>query len=466
MAAPYRGNLWGGWEPGRQASPWRRAETPPSPNDLALTPARGAAAFFILAYLFFLFSRLLDLGFSALHLPLILSLMALVAVVVTNTYLNAIATSIGRCLLALTFWMLLSTPFSVWRGGSIAFLTGLWFKSVAVFLMVAALLRTREQVAQAVSLIAVAVLCSAVIGLVKGNAVNGRVALAGTGLADANDFGLFLLLSLPMWMYLFGKPGSSVIRRMAVLVAILITVAAMAHTGSRGTMIGLCVVGLVAFWSASASGKIKMLACAVGIVLFAMAITPRDVLARYTTFFTSDTQSQEDEAAIGSTEGRTYLLQESLRLTLRHPLLGVGPAEFMVAENTDAVKAGQLHGSWHETHNMYTEVSSECGLPAFYFFMAAIWYTFRGINRVRRLQVAPSDPRAEMVRMAGWLWLSLVGVCASGFFLSIAYTPLIPALGGLAVALERSVAAEPAPAMEALPARAPAVRLRLEPSHR
>jgi O-antigen ligase len=464
VAAAYRDKLWGGWEPGRQPSPWRRAEAPPSANDLALTPVRGAAAFFILAYLFFLFSRILDLGLSSLHLPLVLSFLGLCAVFITNTYLRAVSSKIGHCLLGMTFWMLLATPFSSWPGGSVNMLTGMWFKSLAVFLMVAALLRSGQQLSRAISIVAVAVLCSAVIGITKGAAINGRIFVAGTGLSDSNDFGLFLLLSLPMWLYLLTKPGASIIRRMMCLGCILVILGAMAHTGSRGTMLGLCAVGLAAFLTASMGGKFKMLACTAGIVLFTVAVTPHDVLQRYTTFFNGDQQDEEEVAAVGSTEGRTYLLKESLWFTVRHPLLGVGPGMFMVAENQDALNAGQIHGSWHETHNMYTEVSSECGIPAFCFFLAAICYAFKGINRVRRLRVPATDPRAEMVRLAGWLWLSMVGVCTSGFFLSIAYTPLIPVLGGLVVALEKCVAPEPAPVLQLLPARAPTVRMRLEPS--
>jgi len=56
------------------------------------------------------------------------------------------------------------------------------------------------------------------------------------------------------------------------------------------------------------------------------------------------------------------LFLRSIQLTFEHPILGVGPGEFMDAEAEEAAVAGKK-AMWHFTHNSYTELSSETGLP-------------------------------------------------------------------------------------------------------
>jgi len=38
-------------------------------------------------------------------------------------------------------------------------------------------------------------------------------------------------------------------------------------------------------------------------------------------------------------------------------------------------KAAGEHGNWHETHNTYTEISGECGIPALIFALVGLFGT-------------------------------------------------------------------------------------------
>ena len=80
-------------------------------------------------------------------------------------------------------------------------------------------------------------------------------------------------------------------------------------------------------------------------------------------------------------------------------------------------------------------------------------------KRTRKLAKQHPDP-FSVERAAFWIRLSLIVFSVSGFFLTVAYSDMLPLLSGLAVALEIAVrkelliAAPPQPA--AAPVRAPA----------
>jgi O-antigen ligase len=76
-------------------------------------------------------------------------------------------------------------------------------------------------------------------------------------------------------------------------------------------------------------------------------------------------------AAIGSQVQRQELFKKSLYITITHPLLVVGPDQFAVAVAGDSAKQG-VHSPSLGTHNSYTQVSSECGIPAFICWCAVL----------------------------------------------------------------------------------------------
>ena len=77
----------------------------------------------------------------------------------------------------------------------------------------------------------------------------------------------------------------------------------------------------------------------------------------------------------GSLDARRELLTESIRVTMHHPLFGVGPGNFQAYTQ-----------SWHVTHNTYTELSSETGLPGLGLFLAILLLTFRSLKQVSETQ--------------------------------------------------------------------------------
>jgi O-antigen ligase len=130
-------------------------------------------------------------------------------------------------------------------------------------------------------------------------------------------------------------------------------------------------------------------------------------------------------------------LKSSIQFTFQHPIFGVGPGEFSDYEAEVAKTAGKK-GAWQVTHNAYTQVSSEAGIPALLFFLAAIFMSFRTFGRV--YQVARNRPGLRSMAVACFCCqLSLVGFCTATVFLSLAYTMYLPTMSGLALAFSRSL---------------------------
>jgi hypothetical protein len=112
----------------------------------ATSPLQNAGFKLLLLFLFFAFSRVLDVTLPSLHLPFILSVIVLLATLATGGLGRVLASPIGRLLLAFTVWMVICVPFSQWKGGSFVLLKEIWLRSLLCFVMVAGLTLTLRQV--------------------------------------------------------------------------------------------------------------------------------------------------------------------------------------------------------------------------------------------------------------------------------------------------------------------------------
>ena len=85
----------------------------------------------------------------------------------------------------------------------------------------------------------------------------------------------------------------------------------------------------------------------------------------FTSSYDESLSEEENKAFAGATVGsqsKTTPFSRSIELTIKNPIVGVGPGMFAVAEAEDAQEQN-IEEVWHETHNAYTQVSSEIGIP-------------------------------------------------------------------------------------------------------
>ena len=390
--------------------------------------------YLLLVYLFFYCSRIPEMV-PAMHAGLLLQPLLLIGMIMTGTTKTIYQSPVGRAMMWFTGWMLLCIPFATWKGGAFDQFTVALQALVLIFFMTA-FIRSIDDCYRVMFVIALAMTVVGILSLVIGGGREGSNRLGlGSGndtLSDSNFLALFLIVGFPLiWFSASVKKG---LLRVVMILAMIPVLAGAAETGSRS---GLLAMGAgIIFFLIFATMKQRITIVGGGLIflILAGALLPPNILGRFTTVFRANTSAAEEAAE--SAETRKMLLGKSLDMTIHHPILGVGPGQFMVAEAKEAEKAGH-RGVWHYTHNSYTELSSECGIPGLIFYIVAFWRAYRGLTPIRNRY-----PRASTRRAAMFVQMAVLMAAIGAFFLSIAYGGLLYAILGLSAALQLAVARE------------------------
>lgn len=432
-----------------------------------LTPLRKLGFAALLLFLFILNSRVFDVVLTTLHLPSMALAATLGAAFLSGGVMRAFSTRIGAALIFLTLWMCMSVPFSVWRGGAATIVYDRWFKSFLIYFIVAGLIYTWGQFRKTYFNLALSVLVLSFVALIFGNSVEGRLYLQRGRFANPNDLAQILLMSLPYWWFIATNPTLKPWKRFFAYLATLPIFLTITMTGSRGALIATGVLILILFFRSSMKQKVQLMAIGAIVLTFAVVTLPSVLKQRYFTYFQptdptgwarSVIMAQVQDDATSSTYARWALLKDSIALTFENPLFGVGPGMFDVAQDLYSWRTRGHKGAWQVTHNTYTEISSESGIPALIAYLLVLVFIWQS-TRIRRPRDAVLSPRqAEVLSAAFALRLSLILFAVSAMFASFAYQPQMLVLAGVAVAFQRTAAGEFNAAKER-PAAAAAPRL-------
>jgi hypothetical protein len=127
----------------------------------------------------------------------------------------------------------------------------------------------------------------------------------------------------------------------------------------------------------------------------------------------------------------------------------------MVAAAHRAEEQGQ-RAIWRVSHNTYTQISSECGIPGLVFYMIPVVLTFVYLRRARKM--TQGDPDMAPLSSAGFCMLIVAsGNALQGCFASNAYLPFFPILAGLSESYLRIVQQEIQSRSAVVPSPAPAM---------
>jgi len=415
-------------------------EALPAPTPLQ-SLAFGSFWLFNVAY----YSRVFELAFSSLHIPLILGMVALLGSVVGGGILRTLRTTIGMCMLALTALYAANVPFSSWRTGSLQVFTESWLKSGLAFLIAASVVVTLRHCRWAMYSIATGTALGAVLVSWKGTMVYGRLTMAWGTFGNSNEIAFSLLLGLPLLGLMFIDPHAGSFRKLLIGAAIIITLLVLVQTGSRGGLIGLAVVGFFAFRAVSLPGKIMMVLAVGVLIAVAGALLSGSLRDRYATIFSDDAATGDDlrsaedartlQLATSSSQARRALFLRSLKVTMEHPLLGCGIGQFG-AYTAGLDYAAGMRADWMGTHNTYTQVSSEAGIPALIVFLVLIVSCFRSLGACYRRAARIQTTRAgDIANMAYALRTSLWAYAICAAFAHVAYDPTLPVMAGLTVGI-------------------------------
>ncbi len=418
-------------------------------------PMRRLGLIPALTFMFFRFTMLHEaiayrFGTNA-YILIVTGFVAIAALFFSNGFRRTLQSRIGWYWVGFIICMGMASVLSTWRGHSLSIFFPYLRTEIIIFFLITGLVMTWREYWMLLSILSLSAFVDLGIGRMFGVAAGeGRLQLEmqSGSVSNSNDLAAHLLLLLPFLLLVLFTPGRSGVLRVAALGGLFIGLYQVLSTGSRGALVGLVVTLLYAVFRLPGRWRLG-LAIAVPLITAAFIVTlPRTVLTRLSTVYSSESAQNEEDREVESeaqmsTRARWLLLKETVQLTFMHPLLGVGPGEFADNEAMLAKKQGR-HGSWHDTHNTYTQVSSEVGIPGFIVYMAALVAAFRLLNKVYRNanQRPPTVENRRMALAALCMMLSMAAFCGSVFFLSFAYSFYVPALTGLAFALSRAVESE------------------------
>jgi len=327
--------------------------------------------------------------------------------------------------------ILATIPFSIWPGGAFGVFTGSYLKVLVVFVLMMNTLTTPKRLEDVTWLI---VLC---VGYVAARGVfdyarganlveDGRLAGAISGIfGNPNDLALNMVTFLPIAAIVAVTRRYSVWRRGTAALIVVLMMATIVFTKSRGGVVGLCAM-LVAFlllgWKVRRGFTVFGLAA----ILLAAPFAPASFWVRMATMV----DAQQDKFQFtGSREERRMVMQEGINAFVEHPLTGVGAGQF---ENYNP--SGRRI-RWREAHNALIQVAADTGvfgLLAFCFLIVrgglAAASTRRMLRRPRRSRdpdligtVLSDDDRRALHDHTVGTTAALVGWLTCAMFASVAY---------------------------------------------
>ena len=312
-----------------------------------------------------------------------------------------------KLVLLLFFDLCLTIPFAFWRGGAFDIVVNQFSKAAIVGLLISMIVSTMAELRRLlwVQAAAVAVMTVASITVHPGDTT--RLHALGAAFANPNDFAINVAINFPLCVaFLLAAKGT--FKKAVWLIALVAMLYAVIATYSRSGFLAMVICLIICLWEFGIKGKrpqVLVAAFLLGIVGVGFGLTKPNYALRLSTLFEGRLEGSMDK---GSLEARRELLNQSIKLTLQHPLFGVGPGNFQA-----------ITESWHVTHNTYTELSSEAGIPALAIFLTIIGLAFRNLRRVRK---APDYQTNSQLRLfTGALWAGLSAYLVGAAFASTAY---------------------------------------------
>jgi O-antigen ligase len=326
-------------------------------------------------------------------------------------------------------WMVVGIPFSSWKGDSINNLNTYSRVCMPLLLVVGGLASNWKEVRAIFYTIAMAGLANLLTARIFAREDNtGRLTMDAAGtIGNSNDLAAHLIIILPFILFITMDRKRNPLLRFATLPLMGYGVSVILGTGSRGGLVGLGAILLFMILRATPKQRVFTVLAAGIMTVASLALLPGTTLNRLGTLF-----GAQDVGADESRESRSYLFWTSVHYTVEHPIFGVGLAQFANFEGRTSVEEGQ-RGNWHATHCSWTQVSSECGVPALLFFILGIGSAVLLVYRT--LRQARTRGLTEISNACFCYLIAMVGFLVAITFLANAYRFYFPAMIGLAISM-------------------------------
>lgn len=330
-------------------------------------------------------------------------------------------------LLLFALTALLSIPLALNRGEAWDTFVEPFSKAALMFLVIVNTVRTLRRL-RWLMMLGVIVGCYLSVGALR-DYHGGQTTVEGYRIAGSignlfqnpNDMAIHLVTVIPVVVaFMFGARG---LKKLLYAACLLLLVAGLMLTFSRGGTLGFAGAAFVLAWKLGRRNRFAVMALFVVGALLMIVLAPGGFGLRMLSIFDSSLDP------VGSSSARQELLKLSIITAIKHPLFGVGMNNFHIISIREAV-----------THNSYTQVAAELGMAAFAIYVMFIVTPLRRLARIERATLA-AGRSSKFYYLSIGLQASLVAYMISSFFGAIAYHWYVYYLVGYAVALRRIYAA-------------------------
>jgi O-antigen ligase len=406
-----------------------------------------AGAFFWVEMFFILYLIRPEDWIPGLHVIPVAKVVGVFAIVALILSMGQIKQGIPRevyYLCALVMIMGVSGLFSpVWRGGAVQQAEN--FGKVAVIVLVMALsVTTMPRLRRLIFLQAACTGIVVIASLIVRHEMEGRLAGVLNGIyQNPNDLALAIDLTFP-FCFVFFLRARNPFRKSVWAATMLVMIVALLLTASRGGLIGIVIGAGGCVWGFGVRQKRVLLVVFAVVAAFIMVpVAGKLALQRLQGTFNP---SEDIASAYASAQARKELLDESIKLSLEHPLFGVGAGDF------------QVLSGWHETHDVYTEWSAEVGIPALIVFLMIFYRAFRNVRDARQ----DAADRSDLAMFTSAARIDLTVFAFASFFYPVAYNFFVYFLFAYATALHRIASSGVEPVREKVDTRHHPGALRLQ----
>jgi hypothetical protein len=329
---------------------------------------------------------------------------------------------IAACLVG---WVILTVPFSFWPGGSISFLLGFYFKTLAVFWLLSNIVNTITRVrlvAWGLSLMGVLLAISGLKQYLSGDFIAGdRIAGYDAPLTgNPNDLALMLNLILPLALALFLSNRKPILRTGLLGIIGLLVIAVMA-TFSRGGFLTLATTFGMYQWKLCRRQERGWAMAGLAAALVCILFLPSGYMDRLSTII--DVEADPT----GSAQARSDDMRAALKFVLQNPLVGAGVGMNILALNQER------GASWQVVHAVYLQYAVDLGLPGLVLFLLLLIGCIKCARFARRHSSGVLAFR-ELFHLAEGLEVSLIAFAVAGLFHPVAYHIYFYYIAGLAIA--------------------------------
>lgn len=248
---------------------------------------------------------------------------------------------------------------------------------------------------------------------------------SGSFLGDGNDFALSVDLALPFCLFLM--LNARVWVKPIWVAALLLMVACVVLSQSRGGTLGLGLMGLY-YWAKSPK-KVQTGLIAVVVVVLIIAMAPGAYFTRMQMM--GDTEE-------GSAAARITAWKAATRMAIDNPFLGVGAGNFPTKFDT-TYRPPDYDGPGKTAHSVYFLALGELGVPGMFIVVYFAFANLLANSRLAREVKVRKGAQAIEAQLLSSTSASLISYSIAAAFLSTLYYPHWFVLAGVMAAARQVV---------------------------